>query len=26
MGTNEFSWDYLAKIGLVPKMKNYGYE
>ena len=22
MGTNEFSWDYLAKIGLVPKLKN----
>lgn len=24
MGTNEFSWDYLAKIGLVPKIKNRG--
>ena len=22
MGTNEFSWDYFAKIGLVPKLKN----
>jgi len=22
MGTNEFSWDYLAKIGLIPKTKN----
>ena len=22
MGTNEFSWDYLAKAGLVPRMKN----
>jgi len=22
MGTNEFSWDYLAKIGLIPKIKN----
>ena len=22
MGTNEFSWDYFAKIGLVPRRKN----
>jgi branched-chain amino acid transport system permease protein len=22
MGTNEFSWDYLEKIGLIPKTKN----
>jgi branched-chain amino acid transport system permease protein len=22
MGTNEFSWDYLSKIGLVPRIKN----
>lgn len=24
MGTSEFSWDYLTKIGLVPKIKNRG--